>query len=271
MGAENAGPRLSALRVHPLKSGAALAVEEILLGPLGCAGDRGWMLVDQAGSFLTQRAHPRMCLIRAVPLPGGVRLEAPGAAALEVMEPAREERLAVEIWGDQVLAAPAAAAAHAWVSAFLGLPCRLVHFPEDAARRIGEPQAAPADRVLFPDRYPVLLFSMASLHALNARLPAPLALERFRPNLVFDGVAAHAEDRWARIRVGHVELDVVKGCARCAVTTVDPATGLRGSEPLRTLAGYRQRDGKVWFGQNAIPRGSGTVRVGDAVEVLATR
>jgi len=264
-------PRVAALRLHPLKSGAAVPVHEAYFDATGCRGDRRWLLVDAGGRFLTQREHPRMCLIRAEPLQGGLRLEAPGVAAADVAEPAGPGRLPVDIWGDRVAAAPSSAAADRWVSRFLGFPCRLVHFPVDGERLIGEPEAAPGDRVFFPDRYPILLLSEGSLDALNARLAEPLPVERFRPNLVVAGVAPHDEDGWARIRVGGAELDVVKGCARCAVTTVHPASGERGVEPLRTLATYRQWDGKVWFGQNAIPRVAGTVRVGDPVTVLARR
>jgi uncharacterized protein YcbX len=44
----------------------------------------------------------------------------------------------------------------------------------------------------------------------------------------------------------------------------DPA-----GEPLRTLTTYRRSPDGVTFGQNLIPRRLGTLRVGDAVEVLA--
>jgi uncharacterized protein YcbX len=52
------------------------------------------------------------------------------------------------------------------------------------------------------------------------------------------------------------------------VTTTDQATGVRGREPLRTLAAHRRVDGKLVFGQNLVPLTTGTIRVGDPVEVL---
>ena len=57
----------------------------------------------------------------------------------------------------------------------------------------------------FTDRYPVLVLSTASVDALNERLETPVGAERFRPNIVVSGVGPHAEDGWARIRVGGVE------------------------------------------------------------------
>ena len=53
------------------------------------------------------------------------------------------------------------------------------------------------------------------------------------------------------------------------MTTVNPATGDRGVEPLRTLATFRKEDGKVWFGMNVLPDGTGTVRVGDLLRPAA--
>jgi hypothetical protein len=121
----------------------------------------------------------------------------------------------------------------------------------------------------FADAYPVLVISRASLEDLNRRLPAPLRMNRFRPNLVVEGCAPFEEDRWRRIRVGEAILRLVKPCDRCATTTVEQETAAVGREPLRTLATFRRWDrGGVIFGQNAVVEVAGPVRVGDAVEVL---
>ena len=93
-------------------------------------------------------------------------------------------------------------------------------------------------------------------------------MDRFRPNIVVSGCPPYAEDGWRRIRVGGIELALVKPCARCAITTTDQATAERGKEPLRTLATYRSINGKVMFGQNVVHDRGGWLRVGDAIEVL---
>jgi uncharacterized protein YcbX len=123
---------------------------------------------------------------------------------------------------------------------------------------------------VFSDGFPVLLANMASLDALNAALPQPIGMSRFRPNIIVTGAAAWAEDRWLRIRIGAVLFRVAKPCARCAVTTVDQVTGERPdkSEPLRTLGRIRRTAGGVMFGQNLIPDGPGRIAVGDSVEIL---
>jgi hypothetical protein len=105
---------------------------------------------------------------------------------------------------------------------------------------------------------------------LNRRLEEPVEMLRFRPNIVVSGAAPHEEDAWRSIRVGDVECAVVRPCARCVVPTIDPATGIAGREPSRTLAAYRKWDRKVWFGQNAVHRSPGNLHISAAVHVLAT-
>lgn len=98
-------------------------------------------------------------------------------------------------------------------------------------------------------------------------------MDRFRPNLVIAGGTPFQEDCWREIAVGPCTFRPVKPCARCVIITTDQGTGVRGKEPLSTLARYRGRvqDGglKVDFGMNAIAIGAGMVRVGDLVRPIA--
>jgi uncharacterized protein YcbX len=155
-----------------------------------------------------------------------------------------------------------------WLSAFLGVACELVCFP-DASRRLVEPHGpTPAAEVAFADSYPFLLISEASLVDLNRRLERPLPMNRFRPNLVVRGCEPYAEDEWRCIRIGDVVFHVVKPCTRRSTTTVDQATAKRGREPLATLATYRRVRNKVVFGQNLVHQGQGWLHLGDEVTVV---
>lgn len=265
-------PHLSALYVYPLKSCAALALTSARVERRGLAGDRRWLVVDAQGMFVTGRLYARMPLIRATPLGPGLRLEAPGMPALEVAVPAADAvRRSVTIWRSSVEAQIADAAAGEWLSRYLGADLSLVHMDEAAHRSVNPEYGQPGDEVSFADGYPQLLISAAAIDALNARLGTPVEMLNFRPNLVVSGTGPHAEDDWKRIRIGAVEFDIVKPCTRCIFTTVDPQRGERSAdgEPLKTLMTYRRTPKGVTFGQNLIPRGSGTVAVGDAVEVLS--
>jgi uncharacterized protein YcbX len=123
--------------------------------------------------------------------------------------------------------------------------------------------------VSFADGFGFLLISEASLEELNRRLEQPLPMNRFRPNLVVRGCEPFAEDGWGDLRLGDLELRVVKPCARCVTTTTDQDTAARGVEPLRTLATFRKRDGGVMFGQNVVHRGTGRLAVGMPLDVVS--
>ncbi len=263
---------LASIHLHPLKSCAPLDVAEACVQRRGLAHDRRWMAVDGNGVAVTGRTQPGLTLVQARPDAGGLRLDAPGMATLRIAVPgAPASRLPVRVWDDEVDASATDAAADDWLSAYLGVHVRLAYMDAAAARAVDAPGTRAGDQVSFADSLPLLLLSQGSLDGLNARLPRPVSMRRFRPNLVVDGVDAHAEDAWSRLRIGGVEFDVMRACTRCVFTTVDPDRGERdaGGEPLRTLAGYRRSDAGVTFGQHLVPRGTGTLRVGDEVVVVA--
>ena len=263
--------QLSGLYIYPIKSSAPLEAQTAAVEPRGIRNDRRWMVVDADGRFVSGRELPRLTQVRAQPNPHGLTLDAPGMPPLQVPFPQTEATVPVSVWKDDVAARPTDALADAWLSEFLQQPVRLVHMDAGVTRPMTDMHSRPGDEVSFADAFPLLLISRASLDGLNARLAKPVSMLQFRPNLVVDGVNAHAEDGWKRIRIGGVEFDVAKACTRCVFTTIDPNRSERDpdGEPLRTLIGYRRTPDGVTFGQNLIPRSLGTVRVGDAVEVLA--
>lgn len=264
-------PSLSALRVYPVKSCRGLALSAWEVDRFGLRLDRAFMVVDAAsGGFLTQRDEPR--LARVVPSLGAgtLRLAASGSGEVRVALDARDgPRRRIRVWRHEGDAVDQGDEAAGWLAELLGRAVRLVRTPPDHARRVNPDWSPVEAHTAFSDGYPLLVLSEAALGALNARLAAPIPLDRFRPNLVVADCEPHAEDGWRRVRIGALELLLVKPCDRCAVTTVDQERGVRsGAEPLRTLATYRRREGAVWFGVNAVALGTGRLAVGDGVEVL---
>lgn len=263
--------RVTGLYHYPVKSCRGIALNEARLTPYGLEQDRHWMVVDKQGRFLTQRRFPRMALIEAVPDGDGLTLKAPGLPALAVPPPGPDP-LAVRVWGFDGTGVDAGDEAAAWFSAFLNYPCRLAAPTPALHRAVDDRYDTWGSAVMYADGFPLLLISEASLDALNGRLAEPVAMNRFRPNLVIAGCAPHAEDGWRTLRIGDGLLfHVVKPCARCTIPTVDQVTGERGTEPSATLATYRQgEDKQVYFGQNVIHESkTGSVRIGDPVEVVA--
>jgi uncharacterized protein YcbX len=260
--------KLAQIWRYPVKSLAGAAHPGLSVGSRGPEGDRHWMVVDLEGRFVTQRQLPHMALLQARLHDGVLQLEDAEGHRLAVQAGAAGDPLRVQVWGDRVAAVAPDPAVDAWLSERLGQPCRLVCQPEHGVRPVDPTYGAPGDQVDFADGFPFLLIAQASLDDLNARLEHPVEMRRFRPNLVVDGCEPYEEDRWRRIRIGEMTFRVVKPCSRCPIPSIDPDTGVRGAEPLRTLMSYRRRDNKVYFGQNLIHDGCGALATGMPVEVL---
>lgn len=262
---------LSALWLYPLKGGAGIPLTEWRLDSFGLQHDRRWMGVDGDGAFLTQRGDPLLGQVR--PAIEGSSLVLRSATAGECrlpLVPQDGSATRVRVWHDEVAALDCGDEAAAFMTRHLGRAARIVHMPDSTVRPADRTYARNGGRVSFADGYPLLIIGEGSLEELNGRLDQPVEMLRFRPNIVVSGTEPHEEDSWRVIRMGSVECDVVKPCARCAVPTIDPSTGIGGREPTRTLAQYRRWHGKVWFGQNAMHRGIGMLCAGMPVDVLET-
>lgn len=259
---------LSGLYLYPVKSLAGIPLEHAELGVRGLAFDRHWMIVNSEGEFLSQRTHPRMALIKTALNPLHLELTAPGLPPLQIDPTHQRERCPVKIWDSQCSALSEGEEPARWLSDFLGNDCRLVRFDVNESRPVDSRYGKRGDEVAFADGFPLLIISEASINDLNRQLDAPVSVERFRPNLVIRGCGPYGEDSWRRIRIGSVEIRLVKPCTRCTVPGVDPATGVREDEPLKTLARYRRQGNRVLFGMNAIPDGTGELKRGTKVELL---
>jgi uncharacterized protein YcbX len=250
--------QVASLHVYPVKSCRGIDVDAFRLTRTGPEWDRRWMIVTAAhGRFITQRSHPAMARISVAIAGGNLRLSGDDIEPLVVPLDHGGGARRVSIWKDECLGIDAGDDAADWLAATLGEALRLVRIDPSVPRLANPEYAGPEPQpVSFADGYPVLMISRASLAELNRRLPDAIPMARFRPNIVIDGVAAHAEDAMARFRFGAVVLRGVKHCTRCPITTTDQRTGARDArqEPLRTLGTYRHdRVLKgVTFGQNCV-------------------
>lgn len=280
---------LGALYVYPLKGARGKSLQTTRILELGLEHDRSFVLVDSSGRFVSQRQLPRLALLELSILGSdqieisfqGQRLSLKGPArggeeGREGKTDFKASRRMVTVWKDSVEAQDWGDAAADFISQALGQPLRLCRaLPEQP--RLVKAEASDGHRVpyYFADAFPFLVISQESLDDLNQRLSqkgqAPVPMNRFRPNIVIKGWSPYAEDRKARIRIGaKVELVLARPCSRCLVTTIDQDQGLRGREPLETLASYRHRDGAIYFGQNAyLACGGGElIQHGDSITLL---
>lgn len=260
--------------IHPVKSLGGYRVASAEVDERGLVGDRRFMLVDAAGVFVSQRTCASMAGVAARASGGFVELRAAGRPPLRVAVDVEGEPREVRIWRDTLSALDAGPEAAGWLSEALGREVRLVRLPPSVRRPVASPPARPFDQVALADAFAFLLISDASLVAVAARVALPIDARRFRPSFVIGGVAeAFDEDRWVELEVGPLRLHPCKPCARCAIVDVDPDTGERataasGTSVLAALATLTRRDNEVFFGQNAVHDGAGTIREGDGVAVL---
>jgi uncharacterized protein YcbX len=281
---------VSRLYIYPIKSCAGIRLESSAIGVAGLQHDRQWMIVADAGGFMTQRAYPRMALIRTAIDADALLLDAPGMPTLRVpLAVPRGEPRQVAVFSQTLDAQDDSAEAAAWCTAFLQVPCTLVRVHPEA-QRLADPARVrvwidnheddaagmpEANAFGFADGFPLLVTNEASLDDLNRRLRAAghaaVDMDRFRPNIVVSGLDAFDEDNIALLRVGDdIRLGFVKPCARCGIPNVDPRDASVHTEPGITLAAYRQQEGGVIFGENGIvdaPPGA-VLRVGDAIDVV---
>lgn len=269
---------IRALNLYPIKGCRGVALRAARLAATGLEheeiGDREWVVVDEHGEFLSQRELPRMALIETRLTGTSMLLKAPGMLQLEVPYESEGEVVRVRVWDDTVSAVTQGEIADAWFTSFLGRPARLVRFDPEGRRLSNHRYTGKFDAPYkFADAFALLVTGQASLDDFNARLAAQghaaIAMERFRPNVVLDGLPAFDEDYAKTLRVDGATLRVVKPCARCTVPGVDPATGEASNVVPDLLATYRRRENGVMFGVNAIVvEGAGAwLAVGDEVEV----
>ncbi len=267
---------LSELWIYPVKSLAGIRLEKADLSDRGLRHDRRWMLTDQTGTFLTQRELPELALLDVSLTSAGLEIRhrtRPFPPLAVPFEPHSGEPVATAVFGWPVETQRVADEADEWFSAVLGRPLQLVFQPDASHRPVDRDYARhPDDCTSLADGYSFLLVGQSSLDDLNTHLDQPVPMNRFRPNLVVSGTSAYDEDQWSEFRVGDLTFFAVKPCARCAMPGIDQATAERSPEVLRVLSTHRRRGTKTLFGQNLIAtQTNGTLRVGDAVEVISWR
>lgn len=261
--------RVTQLAIYPVKSLRAVPLQAMTFDRRGPAWDRRFIVCDGSGEFLSQRQHPRMCLVDVVMHDTEFVLSAPAMPVLHLEPIHAGAHTQVTVWGDRVTALDMGDTAAQWFSRYLGVDARLHFMPDDSIRPVDPTYGRAGDTASFVDGFPVLLITEASLHAFNASLPQPIGAERFRPNIVIDGDLPYAEDGWRRLRIGAIEFDIVKPCSRCVIPSIDPLTAEKQSYVVQALAKTRRRGDAVYFGQNLIHRGVGTIAVGDALAVIS--
>ena len=198
------------LHVYPFKSARGIPRDRARLSETGFEWDRHWMATDANGRFLSQRTHPRLACVETELGESGLRLRAPGLAPLDLPFAASGASAHVQVWKDDCTGLDEGPDAARWMSAALEAEARVVQAPPQMLRTADPRYAGEhASPVSFVDGFPFLVCNSASLSALNERMPEPIPMERFRPNIVLTGLEPFAEDRIDSLHIGGVTLRLV--------------------------------------------------------------
>ena len=246
-------PKVDAIHIAPVKSLALLNAQSVQVGPAGIVEDRRFYLVDERGRMLTQRQAGKLAQVRAwydqtedrliMAFPDGAEVEG-------IVETAEE--VATVIWGRRVDGHLVGGDWSRALSRFCGRPVFLVR-----PRQPGQCY----------DEYPISVLSRASVELLSQRAAVEPGLDhrRFRPNLLLDGCEPHEEDGWLgqSVAMGNeLVLRMVAPDPRCAITTLDPDTGVPNLDTPTAILSYRPSPGPAYFGVYAVVERPGKVNLG---------
>ena len=274
---------ISQMFIYPVKSCAGIEVSEAILSPAGLSHDREWLIVDQDGQFVTQRQIPHMVWITPRLTRDALFLSAPGQQEIRIPFSLSGATKQVTVWRDTLDGDDMGDEAAQWLDKFLAVPgkhYRLIRFSPKASRISSREWTgeliAPN---MFSDGFALLVVTQRALDVFNERLMErgfdPVDMLRFRPNLVLEGLEAHAEDELAELFLhtadGLIGFKLIKPCGRCPIPNIDPYTATSSPEVMETLADYRKLSRMheaICFGMNAIVQsGAGrTIHVGQPFE-----
>jgi uncharacterized protein YcbX len=256
--------RVAWIHSAPIKALAIQELQHVQLDLLGVESDRRFCIVDPEGKRLNAKRVQRFVAVRprfddamrrlVLDMPDGAKVE--GAVDLG-------DAITVSISGRTVAARVVDGPWADALSALAERPVRLVRFdkPGEGVDRAGEGGGAS-------------LLAEASLRAIAkaAGVTQRVDPRRFRMLFGIGGVEAHAEDTWigSRVHIGSAVVVPGGNIGRCAVTSLDPRTGVSNLDTLAALAKYRNEEvtsEPLAFGVWARVAQAGVVRVGDAVHV----
>ncbi|KAL4709850.1 hypothetical protein ACJJTC_000337 [Scirpophaga incertulas] len=289
---------LKELYIYPIKSCAPVKPDHAECTVLGLRNgwlrDRVLMIVDEKNNCVTARNQPQMLLIHPTVRSSILTLTHPNMEPMHVNLAeviVTQKPVTATVWGLDVPVRDCGAEVSDWITRICNLTSqrlRLVYYASHECRINKKMSSIKAnykfrknDNGALPDETPYNLLNQASVNELNTRLKnTKVTTLNFRPNFVFSGNEAFEEDKWSFVKIGETVFEVLKPCARCTLTTIDPETGERNSktEPLETLRSYRQTDdphmrqasgnSPLMGLQMALRSGSGEVTLNDPIYVV---
>lgn len=276
---------VTGLYIYPVKSLRGITLQSAELTPQGLRHrgfrDRGWMLVNAKDGFVTQRQFPQLALIHTRLTDDALVLSREGLEDLLIPLDYAGPGTVIEakVWRDTCTTMDEGETAAAWLQQAIGWdkPVRLVRMAPDTQRPQSNPeQLGESTHTHFADAAPYLVANEHSLIALNEALVDKgldaVPINRFRPNIVINGLEAFAEHQLKTLTHNDYQLQFCYPCERCIMTTInqDSAEKHPAMEPFKTLVALNpmpeQQQAPAFAENGVLTRGSGAhIQVGDGL------
>jgi len=237
--------KITGLFVYPVKSMKGIEIGQARLTPKGLQHDRSWMVVRSNGRFVTQRELPRMCLIQTGLDESGLSLSMKGHGTVTVpFDHADGRAIETKVWNDACLTKDQGEQVSRWLNGALGSDdtLRLVRMDPGYTRPLSQPTVLGEETTTgFADAAPFLVANEASLEYLNKVLESRslnrVPMNRFRPNIVVQGLDPFSEHKLDVLSAQNYQLNLCIPCKRCIITTIDQETAGKDPQiqPFKTL------------------------------------
>jgi len=274
---------ITGLYIYPVKSMQGIAVEKAQLTSKGLLYDRHWMVVAENGRFMTQRDIPRLALVNTRLAEEGVELSMQGHGSISIpFDLYHGEQIETSVWRVKCQTVDQGDYISEWLTRALDseAPLRLVRMDPGFTRPQNKPEIMGEKTTTdFADAAPFMIANQASLDELNSVLESNYSevvpMNRFRPNIVVDGLEPFAEHKLAGMGAENYQFGLRAPCERCIITTMDQETARKDphGQPFKTLQAINPIPTKVKapaFGQYAtLTRGEAEdIVLGDLIEPI---
>lgn len=233
--------------------------------------------------FVTQRNKGMSVLAKIKPelVGGALRLTWEGKDEIFLpLDVNNGHELPVKIWDSLAYAIDQGEKIAEWASDHTLKRLRLAKAVGPFYRRARQNFVPNSNLIRFPDGYPVHWFDISDVNELSKKAGVEVPWQRFRPQIVTEGLAPQACHRFYGGRIKGVEFIDAKPCDRCPIPAIDQETGefsrIKPLEYLKKYKKWERLDGETGknyyiFGENMLPRGACYIDKGETLTFTSSR
>ncbi|MRI00043.1 MOSC domain-containing protein [Kriegella sp. EG-1] len=244
--------------IYPIKSTEGIRKSEVKVTSIGFDNDRYFAVANFKNEIVTARENAQLLKLKTELHNNTLKITFENESITVLLDSINND-IELSLFKKEVAGKIINHEINDWLTGVLETESKLVCINFNKLRKTDSTE------ISFNDCYPIHLISKESVASLNENLKKPVALSRFRPNIIVSGADAFQEEHWSTISIGECEFKVVANTKRCTLITINPATGKKSTnqEPLRTIAKENTSNSQANFGIYLVPTKLGTIRKTD--------